>query len=209
MVATIPTSEAERLTHDRVIEILDTKYATELDGELGRSGTPITTDEGLFLPDPGRYIRQESPTRQQMREADDVVVYEGQTGEADYGDWRNHGSGHLVKAHVPWAATIVVGQAPQDPASDPVQSRNYTTEEILNLRISDYVAVLRHTLSKWSTIGSGSATRANAIQSIEEGSSVSTLVEIQTGAASNPLRGVGSFQFTIQQWQVFPNHDQT
>lgn len=207
-VESIPHEKAERLTDDRAIELLDSKMPSELDDLYGRTkSSPSTeTDDGIYLPDPDTYYRQPAPTDEQIREAEHVAVFAGQRSETSYGDFRNLGSdGVLIKATIPYALSLVFGQAVGHPdTSDPVLGRDQHPVELTQTRIQYYAAGLRHTIYKWGHVGHESTTRANAIQDVSIGNSFSRAVEIQTGPDSAALKGQALVECEIDQWQVFP-----
>jgi len=212
-VAYIPSDQALTLTYDRVIDILQSKLPAVMTTRFDRDANDFTDGgDGVFLPDPSEYYRQSAPEQNDLLGVEEVEVYTGQSGASSYGDYRNvDGDGKLVEVEVPWAVTILFGVSPQGSIDDPVQGRDLHPREVTQRRANLYAGALKHTVSKWFSIGSGSDTRNNAISRIEEGDDLSTTLQVSVQDSDDPtnLRGLALFDFTIRQRQLLPRTDQT
>lgn len=210
MPATVPSSKALTLTEDRVLEILQSKLASEIDSELGRGPDDYTAD-GIYLPDPDDYHREAAPDREQTLEVESVAVWVGQRSQETYGDFRNTtADGRLVSVNVPYAATFAFVPMLSHPSvSDPVQSGDFPDEQIPHRRGQLYRAMIAHTLAKWGTSGSSNNLRAHAVESVDLQTTFSTVRAFRSGPDSVEIRGGGYIEFTVAQWQLFPPRDQT
>jgi len=211
-IATVPAHSALQLTADRVIEILQTKLPVTLSNQYSRTNNDITDNgSGVFLPDPSEYYRQSSPAQEDVKGVTEVEVYTGQrasTDHADYGDAQN--DGYFVEIDIPWAATVVFGVSLHQSVNDPVQSGDLSPREITQRRADLYSGALKHTLTKWGSIGSANQTRANAVRDVNPGDDLTNTFKVRVNDADETaLRGIAIFEFTIEQFQKLPERDQT
>lgn len=210
-VAAIPYEEADTLTADRVIEILNNKLSSELDSLYGRGSNDLT-NEGLYLPDPDRYYREPAPDLDRITELETFAIFSGERADPNYNEWRNASSGHrVVRASVPWTVSFFFQrELGHDSVSDPVQSRDLDSREIVNRRAKRYRKGIGYTIEKWGMVGSGGATRANAIQDVELGTDFSQTLPFSVRTESSAeLMGGGFVEFDIDQWQKTPEPQQT
>jgi hypothetical protein len=211
-VAFVPTHRALSLTYDRVIDVLQAKLPSTLNAQFNRNANNfVDSGSGVYLPDPSEYYRQSTPEREDIKGVTEVEVYTGQRGDTSSEDYANVDGGRLIEVDIPWAVTLIFGVGLQPSIDDPVQSRDLDPREVTQRRANHYSGAIKHTISEFGSIGSGSATRANAIHSTTEGGDLSTTLNVSVNDSNDDtsLRGLALYEFTIHQRQKLPASNQT
>lgn len=214
-VDSIPAGRAQSLTAARVIEVLDSKFGSEVDTELNRNADdeifpPDNNYDGLYLPDPQEYVEQPSPTTQELNDLQNVAFYSGQRAPTTYGEESAYGGdGYYRSADVPWAVSFVAAREfGASAVSHPVLSRDLKDEERVEARARFYRDMIAWTIDKWGHLGTGSNTRAHAIKSTQVVDTFGAALRMRVGEELN-LYATGYVQFDIDQWQHWPEDSYT
>jgi len=167
------------------------------------------TDDDIPLPDPDQYIRKPSPNPKEQKEAQHVAVFIGQRASTRYVEQMATGGGQRIRRVVmPMRASVVFGRmAGASGISDPVTGGEMSGKEVTERRADYYVGGLRHTLTQYGKLGSGSTDRDKAIRKVEPAGGFSRVFVVPLGGQSQGIRGGGAFDFDVHHDQLFPKQE--
>lgn len=213
-VSAIPAEIGSEMATDRLIEIAQTKHDELLDANWSRDANGNASD-GLPLPSITHFYDQLTPTEIKDLYLGHVELYVGKTGGTDYGDVKTAtGDGHLVKAVMPFALSIIFSDVPTGPEyRHPVTNQIMTVEAINNRRIERYMGALKSALWQYGNVGGSPTTdREAAVWRVDLEQDYATvgplkIAQDQDRDTSPEGNGaIGTLAIRVHQWQLLPTH---
>lgn len=213
-VSAVPAAIGSEMATDRLIEIVQSTHDARLDEHWPRDENGNAPD-GLPLPSITHFYDQLTPTEIKDLYLGHVELYVGKTGGTDYGDVKTAtGDGHLCKAVMPFALSIIFSDVPTPTEyRHPVTDQIMTAEAVNNRRIERYVGALKSALWEHANTGGAPSTMREAavwqIDIEQDYATVGPLKVAQDNDKDTAPEGngaIGTLAIRVHQWQLLPKH---
>lgn len=117
---------------------------------LARGIEVLEDGDALFLPGVDQVLVQPSPSPDEIKGAQRIVIYIGPSRASETNVERSvSGAGYEREAFLPFAATVVFNQAPFAAPVHWLDGTELSREEVMTVRAACYIGALEHTIAKY------------------------------------------------------------